>query len=348
MVLAYGTTRIVGLLATGAPLVDFVQAYKWVFYLLAFTMAIGQKLAWPRTLASATWMILAIWLAKYSYDALVLHSPRPYLVAENNYELALISGLVIVTYEHLGRRRLTAILLLGALVGLSGSRSAAVAFLVVAAFALTRPGPRAALRSTIAALCVPMLAYGVYEVFRDRAEANGVDRLTFLNFFLAEVHNWNIVDWLFGSPPITPLNFSTCSALSFYADLLSSRGDGSCYAVILHVFVLRVTFDAGLLGLALAFGLAYYAMTLGGVSLGIRLALIGTAVANSLSVSGLNNAFVALPILLAILSAAAEVRTRIGFPSDQTLRPRMTRAALSRRRTIALKVSPATTAAPRT
>lgn len=78
--------------------------------------------------------------------------------------------------------------------------------------------------------------------------------------------------------------------------------------MIFHAFVMRVIFDAGLLGLALAFGVIIYAMRKSGVSWLLTLCITAIALANGLSVSGPNNPWVAIVVLVAILLAGNSQR----------------------------------------
>ncbi|QNO38093.1 hypothetical protein H4J02_03425 [Protaetiibacter sp. SSC-01] len=310
VVVAFGFTRVVGFFATSSPAEDFFQAYRWVFYLAAF--AIGVRRVWTPVggLVALTWTLLSLATVKAALGVvLVSGSLRPGLFLENNFELALFCGLVAVMYRFLGRGRFPMIALLGVLVLLSGSRSGAVTYVVLLVYAFTQI-PRT--HSTLFLRFVTLIAAPIgvlipVWIFSERADGSRIDRLNFLDVFLYETSDWNLLNWLLGTPPITPLSNEGCLALAWYQDLFASTGDGSCYVVILHAFVLRVIFDAGLLGLGLAFGVAWVALRRSDVSRMLSLTLIGIAAANSLSVSGLNNPYVALPILLAMLTAKVAV-----------------------------------------
>src|SRR5690606_29424189 len=85
----------------------------------------------------ATWILLGSATLK-ALLTLVLLGPgeRPGLLVENNFELALFSGLVAVLYRHMPRSRGWAVALLGLLVILTGSRSGAMSFFIVAVYAI--------------------------------------------------------------------------------------------------------------------------------------------------------------------------------------------------------------------
>jgi hypothetical protein len=307
LLVGYLLTRLIPALVTEAPLEDFLQAYRWVLYLIAFAMGIGQDWGPVRPLIKVMWALLILALVKASVTFAVLGpGERPGLLLENNFELALFAGLVGVVYRHLGSRQVHAVVLLGLITVLSGSRSGAIAFLLLALYAVTQAKSTSLLSKYLLACLVPLLVALPIWVFSQRAaNATQVDRLNFLDVFINETHGWNALIWLFGTPPITPLG-DGCLRLSYYQMLFSSVGDGSCYSVILHAFLLRVVFDAGIVGLLIAFGVAWYAMRLSGVKFGLTMCLLLIAFTNGLSVSGLNNPYVALPILLAILTVKSE------------------------------------------
>lgn len=305
LVIAYTLTRIVPALAISAPLVDFLQAYRWLFYLAAFAIAVGQIWQPIKPLIGFTWALLSMALLKAAATFVLLGpGERPGLLLENNFELALFGGLIVVLYPYLGRSRPWLVASFGLLTLLAGSRSGAVVLLIVVLFAVTQAKTKNLLFRYILVGGIPAAGVLVLSIFAERA-SNGrsVDRLNFFNVFLHDVSSWNIGTWIFGTTPITPLSPSACHSLAFYQNLFASTGDGTCYSVILHAFLMRVVFDSGLLGLLLAFGGTAYLLFFARVRPMVALSLLAIALANSFSVSGLNNPYVALPILLAIMTA---------------------------------------------
>lgn len=301
---AYAYTRILAAFAASAPVEDFLQAYRWVYYLLVLCSAIGRSWGPIRPLAMTTWALISMALFKAVLTFLLRGAgERPGLLLENNFELALFSGLVLVIYPYL-RHRALLVVMMGALTFLSGSRSGAIAFLVLLLFAFSQVRSRSLLIRYLAVCAVPVAALFPLVIFSERASVDSrVDRLNFFNVFLADVSSFSPIQWIFGTTPITPLSPAACHQLAFYRRLFSSAEDGTCYSVILHAFVLRVTFDAGIFGLILAFGVVWWALRRSGVRLAMVVALFGIALTNSLSVSGINNPYVVLPLLLAILTA---------------------------------------------
>jgi hypothetical protein len=301
----YAMTRVVFVFGTEAPIVDSIQAYKWLLYLTLLVLVVGRGWTTPVLLARVTLLLVALALIKAAATRVLLGAgERPGLFTENNFEIALFTGLVAVVYGMLGRYRLYAVMALAVLTLLSGSRSGSVAVIGLVVYALSQSRVRDYFLRYLAALGLILMAAIPIVVFQTRlAASSSIDRLNFLNVFINETAHWNWLDWLVGSVPITPLSGDACFHLAYYESLLASDGSGTCYSVILHAFILRVIFDAGILGLLLAFGLTAYALRRGGVSLSLSLCLLFIALTNSFSVSGLNNAYVILPIALSILTS---------------------------------------------
>jgi hypothetical protein len=309
---AYGLTRLVPALAIQAPLEDFFQAYRWLLYLVAFTFALGKMWTPVRLLVKVTWCLLILALVKAAATFVALGpGERPGLLLENNFELALFAGLVAILYrDHLGRSRVAAVVALGALTFLSGSRSGAIAFLILALYAVTQSKVKNLFVQYLMGLGIIALSLFPIAIFAERAsQSASIDRLNFLNVFLADTEAWSPMTWLFGTVPITPLSPGACDDLSYYERLFSSTGDGSCYSVILHAFVMRVVYDAGIVGLLIAFGITWYVMRRAGIRFTLSATLLLIALTNSMSVSGLNNPYVALPILLALLTVTSPIDT---------------------------------------
>lgn len=137
------------------------------------------------------------------------------------------------------------------------------------------------------------------ESFRDFLEKGAsVDRIRFLLFFLDETQDWRWWDYVFGSAPLTPLSPETCSALSYWEDLYSFSGDGQCYSVILHSYIIRVIFDHGVFGLLFLVLFTAWALRKAGFKWYEILCFIGVMMASSLSVSAFNSVFYPLSMML--------------------------------------------------
>ncbi|HEY9266906.1 MAG TPA: hypothetical protein VIQ11_20120 [Mycobacterium sp.] len=313
---AYLLTRIIPALYIGAPLEDFFQAYRWILYLVAFAIAVGREWGPVRGLVNTMWVLLGLAFFK-SALTFALYGPgeRPGLLLENNFEIALFCGLVVVLYRFLGRWKLWAVVLMGAIAMLAGSRSGAIAFVVLALFAVSQAKRANLFLKYLMALALPVVVFAAVLVFEQRTvTGRSVDRQRFADIFFAETANWDAFTWLFGTVPITPLSGGACFQLSYYQLLFSSEGDGSCYAVILHAFLMRVVYDAGIVGLLIAFGVTWLMMRRAKVQFAIAASMLLIAITNSFSVSGLNNPYVALPILLAIMTTGAVLEEKTPRP----------------------------------
>ena len=316
----YTLGRIIPALYNESPAEDFLQANRWLLYLVAFAFAVGRTWGPLQSLIRAMWILLSLAFIKaFLTFAILGPGERPGLFLENNFEIALFVGFIVVLYRFLGKGKIPAVILMGGLTLLGGSRSGAVSFLFLAFFAISQANISSMFVRYIRLLVAPTLVFVPVWIFQLRASqssSNQIDRLNFLGVFIDETSNWSVLNWAFGTTPITPLSPAGCSHLSYYKGLFSTIGDGSCYSVILHAFILRIVFDAGLLGLAMAFGMAWWMMRRSGVQFGIAATLILVALANSLSVSGLNNPYVALPLLLAIVTATSLPQTATSSLKD--------------------------------
>jgi hypothetical protein len=311
--------RVFPAIAVSAPTEDFLQAYRWLFYAIIAAIAVGRR--WmpvrPLTRISTALVLLALMKAGLTF-VVVGPGTRPGLFLENNFELALFSGLLITCYPHLGRFRGLLVLALGLLTVLAGSRSGSILFVIVVVFVITQSTKLNLLARYLLLLTVPIAGLVASAVFDARAAPSGsIDRLNFLGVFEGEVANWDFLDWTVGTWPITPLSSGGCRRLSYYENLFSSVGDGTCYSVIFHAFLMRVVFDAGILGLVLSFGVLLYTMRRAQVTWPVTLALLSIAIANSFSVSGPNSPYVVLPILLAIMTSRAATRSSNQSGADQ-------------------------------
>jgi hypothetical protein len=302
--------------AGAAPLDESLRAHKWIFYMVALCCFEGQRLRSAESVTRLTKFFIIAAFIKYSYALVLLGlTARPAILTENNYELFLFMGLLVVSYRRMGSRVIAYVILLGLTVLESGSRSAAVGFVVLVVFVALSGETVSYFRRYLWALVSVAVVLVPVFIFQSRGTtAENLDRLNFLNKFISETGHWGPVEWLIGSPPLTQLSYQTCQQLSFYNLLLSSAQDGSCYSVILHSFILRVVFDFGVLGFLLSIVGLWIIMAKGKVGLGIRLALIALALANGFSVSGANNVYVILPVAYALLVARSPLVPDGQFP----------------------------------
>lgn len=287
-----------------APLDEFFRAHKWILYTVALISALRFRVLDGRKLNLLVNAMLVASAIKYSYSvALLGFSARPGIFTENNFELFLLFGLVIVVYERGFHKNFWFFSALLFVVFLSGSRSGATGLLVLLLFLATRSQNRTKLVQYLILLSVSFGAAVALLIFQARGvNLETIDRINFLSRFSIEVSSWSIYEWAFGAPALSQMSYETCAYLSFYGTLLSSAGDGTCYSVILHSQILRLVFDFGITGLLLCFGLLYFILRSSGMTWQPSLALLALALTNSFSVSGPNNVYVVLPILAALIT----------------------------------------------
>lgn len=124
-----------------------------------------------------------------------------------------------------------------------------------------------------------------------------IDRVRFLLYFLNETEDWHWGNVLLGTQPLTPLSVQTCEDLSYWSELHSFSGDGSCYSVILHSYIIRVLYDHGVAGLLFLIVFTVYALRKSGYSWADTLCVLGVLLASSLSVSAFNSVFAVLSMI---------------------------------------------------
>jgi len=145
----------------------------------------------------------------------------------------------------------------------------------------------------------------VIAVFIDRLDGRAVesiDRFKFLNNFVIETKGWRLIDYIIGAPRLSPLSENVCDNLRYYSSLFSLSGDGSCYAVIFHSYILRAIFDHGVLGLLMLFYVVFYKLKISGYTQKDSLVFIAVLLLNGLSVSSFNSVYFVLVYVMFILT----------------------------------------------
>ena len=275
---------------------DYVQASKFLWYLLAALIFSAQRrpVFDPRDVLAFSRFVLLVFFFAYAVKRLAFGQDRPVVLVENNFELIFVALLFYATYILSGRIRVLDLILLGGAVALSGSRSSAIVLVVVIAFCI--PFRRFDLRTLLAGVGLLLVTAIALTIFRGRSEGaiDTVDRYNFLQVFLYATRDWNLADFLVGSPRLTALPPESCHQLAFYERLFSYSGDGRCYSVILHSFNLRVIYDHGLL----VFGFCLYVvwLILRGIPVKARVCVTLVILLTGMSVSALNNVYVALAL----------------------------------------------------
>jgi len=201
----------------------------------------------------------------------------------------------------LTREHLTSTIIITFTILMSQSRSALITLLLVQLFMYTR---KKTIRKTLVSsifLIISSITLGLY-TFRNRGTTLGnLDRLNFLNLFLDDFVSRSNISKIFGNWIIQPLNTEICIQLRYYSTLQSNESLGSCYSVVLHSFILRAINDFGIMGALLIF-YTFGKILLSNLEKNTAICFIILALSNSLSVSGVNNVYVVLPMLVALLS----------------------------------------------
>jgi hypothetical protein len=293
--------------ASAVPYFESIRAYKW----LLFTILLLTLRHQPRFKSTSVKRIYLTLLASLflSYVLQVANNgwnSRPILIIENNYECALLIGLYVCNLANsnlsLTREHLFSNLIITSTILMSQSRSALITLLLVQFFIYTRKNTiRKNLMSSLF-LLITSLTLALY-TFRNRGTNLGnLDRLNFLNLFLDDFGTRSNITKLFGNWIIQPLNTEVCIQLRYYSSLQSNESLGSCYSVVLHSFALRAVSDFGILG-AIAIFYTFGKILLSNLEKSSAICFILLAISNSLSVSGVNNVYVVLPMLVALLSS---------------------------------------------
>jgi hypothetical protein len=280
---------------------DFLGAYKAFFYISIICLYIKDDVFSLKVTKNIFYFLLIVFLLKYSTSRLFFGILRPGVFTENNFELGLLCLMYLALSDFLGKYKSSTFIVLAVVIVLSGSRSG-VASLCVLYFAthVTKIDLRLAFKLGTLVL----LFYFSFILFMNQADGDvaNIDRYRFLLVFLDEIESWGIVNYLFGTMPITPLQPSSCSTLSFYDGLYSYSGDGTCYPVILHAYLLRVILVHGLIGLFAMLFIYWLLFAHSRLSKAKILGFFMIVLCNSLSVSAVNSIYFTFGILFIMSS----------------------------------------------
>ena len=297
-------------------ILDFLQAYKAYYYLICFLVIVSSaRSAYlnDREFRLVVDFMLAVFLAKYVIDWL-LGVSRPSLFTENNFEIIFL--LLIYYFLESGNKNLSfvragAIILVSLL---SGSRSSTLAtvfaflFIIIPRLKFSRKNIIHIIFVVITGLISWLVFYATFFFRLGESDIQDIDRIRFFYLFLYEIEEWGLTDYLIGAPRITPLSQSTCATLSFYHTLFSYSGNGTCYSVILHSYILRALFDHGILFFGmLLYGYVYLLNFLSYKPIQI-LGFLSILMITSLSVSGPNSIYTAYAMLLIVLAGKGRMR----------------------------------------
>lgn len=283
---------IAAVLFRGANILDFLVAYKFLWYLAILIPLAGRQLLnqiqMRRLLRIALVMFALVYVAKS-----LLGSGRPIFFTENNFEILLLCLMLVGNHVANGRTSLVDVMLLLAIALLSGSRSGAVLVAVVVLYSFDFRRLRSASSILIlSAGAVGIMLAGYVFLTRTSGGVESIDRYMFFMGLLESVHGWSWFDFLTGASRISPLPVQVCSRLSFYDALFSYSGNGSCYSVVLHSFLMRIVYDHGLIISFLTGCMIWRLMV--GLPTKAKLCVLGLLVFNGMSVSSINSIYAAL------------------------------------------------------
>ncbi|GEC66587.1 O-antigen ligase family protein [Raoultella terrigena] len=288
-------------LITHANLLDFIQAYKSYYYFILLGVFYKKAIFSEKVVERLFKFLLFVFIVKYSFDKFALKIDRPTVLIENNFELILL--ILLYYYVNIIKKDANIIntLLMLVVCIISGSRSSLIAMMIAILFSFDR---RLDIKKIVMMTLVPLAVLGVYMIFQARLEDSGgssyeqIDRYRFFLEFLSSTSEWPWWKFFTGSTALTPLSAISCGNLSYYHLLFSYAGDGKCYSVILHSFLLRVIYDHGIFGFVVL--LIVLNLFLNKFSLKNKFCIIAILMATAMSVSSLNNVYVSLALVFFI------------------------------------------------
>jgi hypothetical protein len=145
-----------------------------------------------------------------------------------------------------------------------------------------------------------VLTLGFYVFLSRSSSIEEIDRYKFMQIFFYETKDWSIFQYMIGAPRITPLSDYAQKALSPWENLFSYSGNGDCYSVILHSYLLRVIFDHGIIGLICIIFFTYKILMMSNVNKKIIWVTIAIFMLNGLSVSSFNSVFFPISMIFLI------------------------------------------------
>lgn len=285
-------------LFTNTNILDLILAYKSYYYMIFIGFFYKKNIFSNEKIEYLFKCFLILFLFKYTLDRFALGIKRPQLLVENNYELILL--ILLYYYVNITHKKIVILntILLCYLCFISGSRSSLVAMVIAFFFSIEK---KISIKTLLIYIISPIMVIAVLILFQDRiATIDGgieqIDRVKFFNEFLYSTADWPWWQFFTGAKALTPLLPASCADLSYYQTLFSYAGDGRCYSVILHSFIMRVIYDHGIIGFAfLIFCLFIY---LDKYSIKEKIAILLVLIATGLSVSSLNNVYVSLALVI--------------------------------------------------
>lgn len=271
-------------------ILDYLLIYKSFIYLLFLVLILNRKVFDKEFMIKFINIIFWIFFLKYLASHVFSINPRPIVYVENNFELMFLCVLYLIRYNLTTNKQITYFAFLGCIIFLSFSRSALLMYSLVGLYFIYKTDIKYKVLIFILGGSL-LLVLGAY-VFLSRSDSiEDIDRVKFALVFLNETEGWSVVDYLVGSPRITPLSQTGCNFFRSWEQLFSHSGDGSCYSVVFHSYILRVIFDHGVLGLISIVYIVYQILKISNIEKKLIWTVIGIFMINGLSVSSFNSVF---------------------------------------------------------
>jgi hypothetical protein len=284
---------------------DFLQAHKVFFYICILSIFANyyKGRGGESYLKDLFYLLLGAFFVKYVVSRFIFGVSRPGLFTENNFELPLLFIIFSATFYHIkAKHRFPVFMLIFIIAVVSGSRSALAAVCAVYAF-LFIDKVNAKVILNVLVLIGAVFAFTLVFMSRSIDGFDAIDRVHFLSVFIQEIADWSLLNYMFGTMPITPLSVSGCDALGFYESLFSNHETSLCFSVVFHSLIIRGIFDYGVVGLIFVFYSYFKILKFSGVDNRRNYLFLTLALLNSLSVSSLNSVYFTLGCIVLISTA---------------------------------------------
>ncbi|EOC7459410.1 hypothetical protein ACI7Y0_001781 [Vibrio cholerae] len=284
---------------------DFLIVNKFIIYTLCVSLVLPKSLFSREFIQSFFQLLIFFFLVKYLASR-IIGIERPSLFYESNFEVFFLTVIFSLNFLLQKHKSIFNTIIYIFIILLSGSKSGLfICFVTILYHYVLSYDEEIDIRSVIYKffLSIPIfsLAYFIQDRFSSM-DISKVDRFVFLSLYIDELKSWSLVNYLFGTYPITPLSRDTCSTLSYYESLFSQSGKFECFSVVLHSFILRVTFDHGYIIFAFFLISLFFILINSGLKREYALFLIVIMVLNGISVSSFNSVYIAISFLIVILT----------------------------------------------
>lgn len=303
-----------------ANILDFILVFKAYIYLLPLSIMVNKKFLTPLKTVKYIKFFIVIFFLKYTISTIVNPNLRPTLFVENNFELMFLALIFYLFYiiEQKVSLRWQGMFLIIFLLSFSISGLLTAFFVLVA---INKQLLKKKLHWFL--VFAPVIVLIIAQVIKFRL-GGGLDftqnvRYLYLTVFLEETQQWGVFDFLFGSPPITPLSEGGCESLSYWQMLFSFSGNGTCYSVILHSFFFRAIFDHGIIGLLFLVFYTFKIIKQSGYTNHQSFVVLGIAFINALSVSSFNSIFFIIGLLFYVATRPPHEKQNKIFTGKLTL-----------------------------